>query len=194
MAISFCARLGALVGLMAKTGSFLPPGLFVISGLISFSAGTSWGTMAIMISISLPISIAVAEAGGDPARRPHVLAACDAVMGGAVFGDHASPISDTTILSAIGAGCPLLKHMTTQLPYALFVTFCADIGHLVTGLLSSMWADLASPSIVFVAGLARLPRLMPSGGGTTEFIFPPPHLEAAGRPVAPSLAGSGPAG
>ena len=121
--------------------------------------------MAIMIPISLPISIAVAETGGDPALLlPAVLAACGAVMGGAVLGDHASPISDTTILSAIGAGCPLLEHVTTQAPYALFVMFCAAIGHLVVGLSRNMWAGLVSTAVVFVAGLVLLPRLMPGGG------------------------------
>ena len=121
--------------------------------------------MAIMIPISLPISIAVAETGGDAAALlPHVLAACGAVMGGAVFGDHASPISDTTILSAIGAGCPLLEHVATQAPYALFVTFCAAIGHLVVGLSGSMWGGLAATAAVFAVGLELLPRLMPGGG------------------------------
>lgn len=154
-----------LVQRSGMTGSFLPLGLFVVSGLISFSTGTSWGTMAIMIPISLPISIAVAETGGDPALLlPAVLAACGAVMGGAVLGDHASPISDTTILSAIGAGCPLLEHVTTQAPYALFVMICAAIGHLVVGLSHSMWAGLVSTAVVFVAGLVLLPRLMPGGG------------------------------
>lgn len=154
-----------LVQRSGMTGAFLPLGLFFISGMISFSTGTSWGTMAIMIPISMPISIAVAEATGNPALLlPAVLAACGAVMGGAVLGDHASPISDTTILSSIGAGCPLLEHVTTQAPYALFVMFCAAIGHLVTGLSTSMWAGLASTSVVFVAGLVLLPRLMPGGG------------------------------
>jgi tetracycline resistance efflux pump len=154
-----------LVQRSGMTGAFLPLGLFLISGLISFSTGTSWGTMAIMIPISLPISIAIAEAGGDPAALlPHVLSACGAVMGGSVLGDHASPISDTTILSAIGAGCPLLEHVMTQAPYAIFVTVCAAVGHLVTGLSASMWAGLASTAVVFVAGLGLLPRLMPGGG------------------------------
>ena len=154
-----------LVQRSGMTGAFLPLGLFVISGLISFSTGTSWGTMAIMLPISIPISIAVAEAGGDPALLlPAVLASCGAVMGGAVLGDHASPISDTTILSAIGAGCPLLEHVTTQAPYALFVMFCAGIGHLVVGLSHNMWAGLILTAVVFMAGLILLPRLMPGGG------------------------------
>ena len=154
-----------LVQRSGMTGAFLPLGLFLISGVISFSTGTSWGTMAIMIPIGLPISIAVAEATGNPALLlPEVLAACGAVMGGAVLGDHASPISDTTILSSIGAGCPLLEHVTTQAPYALFVMFCAALGHLVVGLSHSMAAGLGTTSVVFVAGLALLPRLMPGGG------------------------------
>ena len=108
-----------LVARSGMTGGFLPLGLFLISGVIAFSTGTSWGTMAIMIPIGMPIAIAVAETGGNPAAlMPAVLGACGAVMGGAVLGDHTSPISDTTILSSIGAGCPMIEHVTTQAPYA----------------------------------------------------------------------------
>jgi tetracycline resistance efflux pump len=154
-----------LVQRSGLTGGFLPLGLFLISGLIAFSTGTSWGTMAIMIPIGIPIAVAVAEGAGDPAAlRPGVLAVCGAVMGGAVLGDHTSPISDTTILSSIGAGCPLLEHVTTQAPYAIFVAVCAAVGHVVGGLSHSGLAGLAVTAALFAAGLFLLPRLMPGGG------------------------------
>ena len=154
-----------LVARSGMTGGFLPLGLFLISGVIAFSTGTSWGTMAIMIPIGMPIAIAVAETGGNPAAlMPAVLGACGAVMGGAVLGDHTSPISDTTILSSIGAGCPLIEHVTTQAPYAIFVAVCACVGHVVGGLSHSGMAGLAATAALFATGLVLLPRLMPGGG------------------------------
>ena len=154
-----------LVERSGMTGSFLPLGLFLISGVIAFSTGTSWGTMAIMIPIGMPIAIAVAETAGVPALVvPGVLAACGAVMGGAVLGDHTSPISDTTILSSIGAGCPLLEHVTTQAPYAIFVAVCSAVGYVVGGMSHSAAAALAVTAGLFAAGLFLLPRLMPGGG------------------------------
>lgn len=154
-----------LVQRSGLTGGFLPLGLFLISGLIAFSTGTSWGTMAIMIPIGMPIAISIAEATGNPAiLLPSVLAACGAVMGGAVLGDHTSPISDTTILSAIGASCPLLEHVTTQAPYAIFVAVCAGVGYVVSGLSHRGTAGLAVTAALFIVGLFLLPRLMPGSG------------------------------
>lgn len=154
-----------LVQRSGMTGAFLPLGLFLISGVIAFSTGTSWGTMAIMIPIGMPIAIAIAEsAGNSAALLPPVLAACGAVMGGAVLGDHTSPISDTTILSSIGAGCPLLEHVTTQAPYAIFVAVCASVGYVVGGFSQSAAAALAVTAALFITGLVFLPRLMPGGG------------------------------
>ncbi|RHW76495.1 Na+/H+ antiporter NhaC family protein [Colwellia sp. RSH04] len=89
----------------------IPTMLFLAGALISFTTGTSWGTFAILIPIGMPIVI---NLGLDPAL---VLAA---IMGGGVFGDHCSPISDTTAVSAVASGCDLLEHVKTQLPYALF--------------------------------------------------------------------------
>ncbi len=85
--------------------------IFVISALISFSTGTSWGTFSIMIPIALPMAAVL------DANIPLVIAA---VISGGVFGDHCSPISDTTIISAMAAECETIEHVRTQLPYALF--------------------------------------------------------------------------
>lgn len=84
--------------------------IFITSGIISFTTGTSWGTFSIMIPIAMPLAFA----SGLP---PSLL--LSAVIGGGVFGDHCSPISDTTIISSLGAGCDHLDHVSTQLPYAL---------------------------------------------------------------------------
>lgn len=91
---------------------------FLVSAFMSFFTGTSWGVYAIMIPIVMPIALKVA--GGDVAA-PIVGATVAAVMGGGCFGDHCSPLSDTTVISALGAGSDLLAHVKTQLPYALII-------------------------------------------------------------------------
>lgn len=90
--------------------SYLAGVIFVISALISFSTGTSWGTFSIMIPIALPMAAVL------DASLPLVIAA---VISGGVFGDHCSPISDTTIISSMAAECDHIEHVRTQLPYAL---------------------------------------------------------------------------
>ena len=91
---------------------WLPALLFLMSAVMAFSTGTSWGTFAIM----LPIGIPMAEALGID-LRPMV----GAVIGGSIFGDHCSPISDTTIVASLAAGSDHIDHVNTQLPYALAV-------------------------------------------------------------------------
>lgn len=86
------------------------PAIFLCGCLMSFTTGTSWGTFAILIPVAMPIALAT----GLP---PSLLLA--AVLSGGVFGDHCSPVSDSTILSALASGCDLLVHVRTQLPYAL---------------------------------------------------------------------------
>jgi len=107
--------LGTGVFIAGLVGDYLPlylvvPMLFLAGGLISFSTGTSWGTFAILIPIGVPLI----QAFGLP---PSLVLA--AILGGGIFGDHCSPISDTTAVSAIASGCDLLEHVRTQLPYAL---------------------------------------------------------------------------
>ena len=89
---------------------FLAGIIFVLSSLISFSTGTSWGTFSIMIPIAVPMAV-----GMDS----NVILAMGAVMSGGIFGDHCSPISDTTIISSMAADCEVVEHVKTQLPYAL---------------------------------------------------------------------------
>lgn len=89
---------------------FLAGIIFLLSSLISFSTGTSWGTFSIMIPIAVPMAV-----GMDA----NVILAMGAVMSGGIFGDHCSPISDTTIISSMAADCEVVEHVRTQLPYAL---------------------------------------------------------------------------
>jgi Na+/H+ antiporter NhaC len=103
----------------------IPATLFLAGGLISFSTGTSWGTFAILIPLGMPLALSLD-------LPPSLLLA--AILGGGVFGDHCSPISDTTAVSAIASGCDLLEHVRTQLPYALVGGMIALIMYLVAGL------------------------------------------------------------
>ena len=109
----------------ALPGFLVAPMLFLAGALISFSTGTSWGTFAILIPIGMPMASAL----GLP---PSLLLA--AILGGGVFGDHCSPISDTTAVSAIASGCDLLEHVRTQLPYALAGGVVAFLLYLAVGL------------------------------------------------------------
>jgi Na+/H+ antiporter NhaC len=115
---------------LLKTGQFLsailadkvsphwfPAILFLVASLTSFATGTSYGTMAILIPTGIPIAFAL---DGDCYGLTTMMS-LGAVLDGAIFGDHCSPISDTTILSSISTSCNLVKHVRTQLPYSILV-------------------------------------------------------------------------
>jgi Na+/H+ antiporter NhaC len=155
--------LGMYVAEVVVGGNFpatlLPMVVFILSAIISFAAGTSWGTMGIMVPVALPIIVQLAKmAGLSPADTVNATAlTIGAVLGGSVFGDHCSPISDTTILSSTGAAVPHLEHVATQLPYALFVAVCVTIGTLAGGLTWSPVVGILVTAIPFVAGTFLLP-------------------------------------
>lgn len=136
--------------------------VFILSGLIAFSTGTSWGTFSIMLPITLPIAVGLGKAKGmDPSSLINMTLMCTAaVLGGGVFGDHASPISDTTILSSTGAGCPHLEHVKTQLPYAGTVAVCSAVGFLVGGLTSSLVGSWIGTVVMFVLSMIFLPKIL----------------------------------
>jgi len=97
--------------------AWLVPLTFLVTAIVAFSTGTSWGAFALMIPVALPV--AASYSGGDPG--PLVFQTVAAVAGGGIFGDHASPVSDTTVLASLGAGSDHMDHVLTQLPYALTV-------------------------------------------------------------------------
>ncbi len=119
---------------------WLPFSIFVSSALISFATGTSWGTMGILCPITATLAAKLAAP-----LEPHVAvtvlyAAIGAVLSGSVFGDHCSPISDTTVLSSIGADCKHEEHVWTQLPYSLVAAiFAMGIGDLLTSVYDWHW-------------------------------------------------------
>lgn len=96
--------------------------VFLLASLISFATGTSWGTFSIMIPVAVPMAVAL---------DANVALAIGAVISGGVFGDHCSPISDTTIISSLAAECDVVEHVNTQLPYALLSAGIALIGFFI---------------------------------------------------------------
>lgn len=126
---------GGIVNANASLGIFLPSIFFVVAMFLAFATGTSWGTFGILI----PIAVAVV---GVENYQGLVLAVAS-ILSGAVAGDHASPISDTTILASAGASCHHIEHVNTQLPYVLIVAACSFIGYLVDGFTQNGWAGLA---------------------------------------------------
>ncbi|MGI9276951.1 MAG: Na+/H+ antiporter NhaC family protein [Endozoicomonas sp.] len=133
--------LAGLVSQSAIQPSYLPMILFVVSGAMAFATGTSWGTFGIM----LPIAGDMAAAADIAMLLPML----SSVLAGAVFGDHCSPISDTTILSSTGASCHHIDHVTTQLPYALSIALVSMIGYFVMGMTESVAGGFITSLVVF---------------------------------------------
>ncbi|RDB54547.1 sodium:proton antiporter [Paraeggerthella hongkongensis] len=127
----------------------LPAVIFLVAAFIGFAMGTSWGTIALI----LPIVIGV-----FPVEGPLFLVAVGATLGGAVYGDHVSPISDTTILSSAGAQCNHLRHVATQLPYASVVAVICFAGYVVAGFTGNPWISLAGGAVVMVLAVLVLNR------------------------------------
>jgi Na+/H+ antiporter NhaC len=124
----------------------LPVVVFILAAAVSFATGTSWGTMAILMPLVYPLGQQLPlDAGLTPGMSLNIhLASVSAVLAGAVFGDHCSPISDTTILSSLASGSDHVDHVKTQLPYALTVAGIATVtGYLPAGCGLSPWLSLA---------------------------------------------------
>ena len=135
----------------------LAPVIFLIACVLSFATGTSWGTFGILI----PIVLAICEK-----TAPELMITClSATLAGSVFGDHCSPISDTTILSSAGARCPHLKHVATQIPYASTVAICCFFGYIVAGFTAKLGfgvstaITLSVSVVLLVIALIIAPRL-----------------------------------
>jgi Na+/H+ antiporter NhaC len=122
----------------------MPAAIFALAAGIAFSIGTSWGTMGILTPLVVPLAFTVLSnndmLGGGGELHPIFLASIAAVLGGAVWGDHCSPISDTTIISALSSGCEVIEHTRTQLPYA-FLSAGAGVvlGHIPVGFGVPWW-------------------------------------------------------
>ncbi|MEJ2720696.1 MAG: Na+/H+ antiporter NhaC family protein, partial [bacterium] len=144
--------------LVAKVSDLISPGLlpaiiFIIAGAISFSTGTSWGTMTILTPISIPLVVKISELNAvTPGVYEAVLLSSIAgILAGSVFGDHCSPISDTTIMSSMASAADHIDHVRTQLPYAATVGIIALlIGYLPAGYDFPFWISLGGAAVVIV--------------------------------------------
>lgn len=135
----------------------LAPMIFLIACLLAFATGTAWGTFGILI----PIVISITEIAA-----PELTIVClSATLAGSVFGDHCSPISDTTILASTGAACNHLAHVGTQAPYAVTVAVCCFVGYIVAGFTAGLGfgvctvITLAVALICLIGALLVLPRV-----------------------------------
>jgi Na+/H+ antiporter NhaC len=125
-----------------------PAIVFVVASLAAFATGTSWGTMAILIPTALPVAF---ELDGGAYGLVTIITAA-AVLDGAIFGDHCSPISDTTIMSSAASACDHLAHVRTQLPYSVVVALIAlATGYLPAGLGAAPWLSLTGGAVLVAA-------------------------------------------
>jgi len=136
---------GDLVSKSSMPMQLLPAIIFIVACLLAFATGTAWGTFGILVPIVVGIAAQI------PAFTPTLLTILvSATLAGSVFGDHCSPISDTTILSSAGADCKHINHVSTQIPYAGTVAVCCFISYLLAGFIQNTWLCL----IIAIAILA----------------------------------------
>ena len=143
-----------VAGSAAGFVSFLPAIIFVIAALLAFATGTSWGTFGILIPIVVDVF--------SQTDYTLMIISISACMAGAVCGDHCSPISDTTIMASAGAECNHVNHVSTQLPYALFVAAVSFVTYIVAGFTKSAWISLPVGMVLTVVGLMILKKMYPS--------------------------------
>ena len=143
---------------------FLPLIVFIISMGISFATGTSWGTLSILIPIVIPLVVSSSKLSGisPVAGNKILLASIAAILSGAVFGDHCSPISDTTIMSSMASASDHIDHVRTQLPYALTVGIVSILsGYLLT-------AFNINPAIAIIISLIALTAILHIAGKNAD--------------------------
>jgi Na+/H+ antiporter NhaC len=139
----------------------LPVAVFLVGAAVSFATGTSWGTMAILTPLAVPLVLNAA-----PGDLDLLAATVASILGGAVFGDHCSPISDTTIMSSMASGCDHVDHVRTQLPYALFAAAVAvvvgvlahAVTHWTSGMLMPMGIVVIVIAVWFIGKPVDVPR------------------------------------
>lgn len=151
----------------------LPVLVFAVAAAISFATGTSWGTMAILLPLVIPLG-AELTAAEDLASQGHytiLLGVVSSVLAGSIFGDHCSPISDTTVMSSMASACDHLDHVRTQLPYAVVVAVVGMlVGDIPTAYGLSPWISLAvGVAVIFlILRLYGRPTDLPPASATTR--------------------------
>ena len=137
----------------------LPATIFVLAAFTAFSTGSSWGAMGILLPLVLPLCWAIMGLEGLIASEDYFIlyASVSGVLTGAVWGDHCSPISDTTVMSSLSAGCDHIEHVRTQLPYALLAGVAAlGFGTLPISFGLPWWVGMLGATAVTVVGLRIL--------------------------------------
>jgi Na+/H+ antiporter NhaC len=135
---------------------FLPVLTFLMAAVISFATGTSWATMAILIPIVIPITHQLIQAAALPPglSQSILLGTIGAILSGSIFGDHGSPISDTTIMSSMASGSDHIDHVRTQLPYAFFIGAVSIVtGYLPAGFGINIYGTMAFGVVILFLGL-----------------------------------------
>ncbi|MEE4216560.1 MAG: Na+/H+ antiporter NhaC family protein [Xanthomonadales bacterium] len=158
-----------LVGILGDTlpVQMVPFLVFIIAAFTAFATGSSWGSMGILTPLVIPLTWAVMQANGytEPEHMHILYSAIASVLAGSVWGDHCSPISDTTILSSMASGCDHIEHVRTQLPYALLVGIVAlGAGSLPVAYGLPWWLGLLAGGAVLFAVLRFFGRTTESGG------------------------------
>jgi Na+/H+ antiporter NhaC len=153
-ALGTAEYLSQLVGDHLHPG-WLPALVFVLAAFTAFATGSSWGTMAILVPLMLPLTWTLMQSS-DMMAMEHlsiIYAVVAAILGGAVWGDHCSPISDTTILSSMASQCDHVEHVRTQLPYALFAGVVAlFFGAIPAGFGVPFWLLLPLGAVALIIG------------------------------------------
>lgn len=142
----------------------LPTVVFLLAAFVSFATGSSWGTMGILVPVVIPATVSLMQAEGVNLSPDHplLLGSLGSVLAGAIFGDHCSPISDTTVLSSQASGCDHIAHVRTQLPYAVTVAAVSIVcGTLPLGFGLPVWLLLPLAFVGLVATVFLLGRPQP---------------------------------
>ncbi len=147
-----------LVSVLADSlpAALVPAVVFVLAAITAFTTGTSWGAMGILMPLVIPLTWAVMIVNGlaDESGMHIMYSSVSAVLAGAVWGDHCSPISDTTVLSSVASGCNHIEHVRTQLPYALIVGVVGLVfGTIPAGYGLPPWVSLIAGAAILVAVL-----------------------------------------
>ncbi len=134
--------------------ALVPATVFILAAITAFTTGTSWGTMGILMPLVIPLTWAVMGVNGiaDSSGMHIMYSSVSCCLVGAVWGDHCSPISDTTVLSSVASGCNHIEHVRTQLPYALLVGFVAmAVGTIPGGYGLPPWISIVTGLVILIA-------------------------------------------
>jgi Na+/H+ antiporter NhaC len=153
------------------SAQLLPVLVFALAAAISFATGTSWGTMAILLPLVIPLGASLTATAGAGAGGHYtiILGVVSSVLAGSIFGDHCSPISDTTVMSSMASACDHMDHVRTQLPYALVVAVVGMVvGDVPTAYGMSPWISLAVGTLILAAVVRFVGKPTDVGGPASQ--------------------------